>query len=140
MAITLDGTTGITTPLVAGDALATQAEAEAGTDNTKLMTPLRVEQSLVSSRYIAQVATNGVFNSNSGFSTITKVATGSYRLTHPSTGANLQYVSVYPRSATAARHCRITIESATSILFEWELVSSSAATDTAFSVEVQPIP
>lgn len=47
MPITLDGTAGITTPAISGDAIATQAEAEAGTDNTKLMTPLRVEQSLV---------------------------------------------------------------------------------------------
>ena len=42
MSIVLDGTNGITTPAVSGDALASQAEAQVGTDNTRLMTPLRV--------------------------------------------------------------------------------------------------
>jgi hypothetical protein len=46
MPIVLDGTTGVTTPLVAGDALATQAEAQAKTNNTKLMTPLRVKEAI----------------------------------------------------------------------------------------------
>lgn len=50
MAIVLNGSTGITdadggTVLSTAD-LASQAEAEAGTDNTKLMTPLRVEQAV----------------------------------------------------------------------------------------------
>ena len=54
MAITLDGATGITTPsldadILVGAALASQAEAEAGTDNTKVMTPLRVAQAIVAS-------------------------------------------------------------------------------------------
>jgi hypothetical protein len=46
MSITLDGTAGITAPAISGDAIATQAEAEAGTDNTKLMTPQRVRNAL----------------------------------------------------------------------------------------------
>jgi len=51
MPITLNGTTGITdvdggTVLSTTD-LATQAEAEAGTNNTKLMTPLRTKQGIV---------------------------------------------------------------------------------------------
>lgn len=50
MPITLNGTTGITdadggTVLSTAD-FASQAEAEAGTDNTKLMTPLRVAQAI----------------------------------------------------------------------------------------------
>lgn len=44
MTIVLDGTLGITTPAILGDSIATQAEAEAGTNNTRVMTPLRVEQ------------------------------------------------------------------------------------------------
>jgi hypothetical protein len=54
MAITLDGATGITTPsldadILVGAALASQAEAETGTNNTKVMTPLRVAQAIVAS-------------------------------------------------------------------------------------------
>ena len=124
--------------------LATQAEAEAGTDNTKLMTPLRVEQNfsqnLASSRYIANVGTEGGFNSNSGFVSATRLSEGRYRLIHPDTGGSMQYVSTTVRQAQSPRHCQITIESSTSILFEWILVSSSAAQDTTFWVEVQPIP
>jgi len=50
MPITLNGTTGITdvdggTVLSTAD-IATQAQAEAGTDNTKVMTPLRVDQAV----------------------------------------------------------------------------------------------
>lgn len=52
MPITLNGTTGITdvdggTMLPTAD-IATQAQAEAGTDNTKLMTPLSVAQAIAS--------------------------------------------------------------------------------------------
>jgi hypothetical protein len=51
MPITLNGTTGITdadggTVLSTAD-FASQAEAEAGTDNTKLMTPLRTDQTIL---------------------------------------------------------------------------------------------
>jgi hypothetical protein len=143
MAITLDGSTGITTPLVEGGAIATQAEAEAGTNNTKLMTPLRVEQNfnqnLASSRYIANVGTAGGFNSNSGFVSATRLSEGRYRLIHPNTGGPMQYVSTTVRQASSPRWCLITIESDTSILFEWTLISSGAAQDTSFWVEVQPV-
>jgi hypothetical protein len=63
MPITLDGTAGITTPAISGDAIATQAEAEAGTNNTKLMTPLRAAQSV--SRFVPDVENriiNGAFD------------------------------------------------------------------------------
>ena len=63
MPITLDGTAGITTPAISGDAIATQAEAETGTDNTKLMTPLRAAQSV--SRFVPDVENriiNGAFD------------------------------------------------------------------------------
>jgi len=43
--ITADGTIG-------GTIIATQAQAEAGTDNTKLMTPLRVEQALALNAFV----------------------------------------------------------------------------------------
>jgi hypothetical protein len=46
MSIVLDGTTGITTPSVIGDAIATQVAAEAGT-GTGLMTSERVRQASV---------------------------------------------------------------------------------------------
>lgn len=51
MPIVLNGTSGITdadggTVLSTAD-IATQAEAEAGTDNTKVMTPLRADQAIV---------------------------------------------------------------------------------------------
>jgi hypothetical protein len=63
MSITLDGTAGITAPAISGDAIATQAEAEAGTNNTKLMTPLRAAQSV--SRFVPDVENriiNGAFD------------------------------------------------------------------------------
>jgi hypothetical protein len=46
MSVVIDGTTGVDTPAVTGDALATQAEAQAGTNNTKLMTPLRTAEAI----------------------------------------------------------------------------------------------
>lgn len=51
MPVTIDGTTGITdadggTVLSTAD-FASQAEAEAGTNNTKLMTPLRTDQTIL---------------------------------------------------------------------------------------------
>jgi hypothetical protein len=58
MPITLDGTAGITTPAVSGDAIATQAVAEAGTDNSGLMTSLRVRQSSIFG-FAISLANNG---------------------------------------------------------------------------------
>lgn len=70
MPVTINGTTGITdadggTVLSSAD-IATQAEAQAGTDNTKLMTPLRVSQ--VPSKYTRyQLFTaSGTFNTPAG--------------------------------------------------------------------------
>ncbi len=139
MAIALDGTNGITTPLVEGGSIATQAEAEAGTNNTKLMTPLRTEQALLTSRYIASCGSTGGFNSNSGFISNTKVSEGVYRLVHPDTGANMQYVSASARGVSVPRAIRIDIESSTQILLTITRIDTAVVVDTSFFVEVQPI-
>jgi hypothetical protein len=59
MTITLDGTLGITSPGLLGDVLATQAEAQAGTNNTKVMTPLRVAEVAGPRLGTSQVSTSG---------------------------------------------------------------------------------
>lgn len=73
MSIVLDGTNGITVPQGA-----TQAQAEAGTSNIVLMTPLRTEQYLVaavgfSNRYVGPdttIALNGIYTFNHGLGTL----------------------------------------------------------------------
>lgn len=66
--------------------VATQAEAEAGTDNTKLMTPLRVKQS-ISVNTPAQAPTTGqVLGATAG---AVGAEVGSYTIAHRSTEANV---------------------------------------------------
>lgn len=72
MPVTINGSTGITdadggTVLSSAD-IATQAEAQAGTDNTKVMTPLRVADA-ISSRIFSQsqlFTASGTFNTPAG--------------------------------------------------------------------------
>lgn len=77
MAITLDGTNGITVPQGAS-----QAQAEAGVSNTVLMTPLRVAQaiaSLGSGVNIQSFTASGTYTPTSGYSYAIAFVTGGGR-------------------------------------------------------------
>lgn len=84
MTVTINGTSGITdadggTVLSSAD-LATQAEAQAGTDNTKIMTPLRAAQAIS-----ALVSTSTVLTATAG-ATYGAVGTYVYALYSIGTG------------------------------------------------------
>lgn len=88
-------------------ALASQAEAEAGTDNTKLMTPLRVAQAITA---LANPTTSQVLDATAG---LTLGAVGSYAFLTTSTnnttitagttiaGSSLFYASATITASTA---------------------------------------
>jgi len=116
MPITLDGTSGVTTPAVLGDALATQAQAEAGTDNTKLMTPQRVRNALgatgtapvFSARAFGTVSSAGALQAGSAnVASSASISTGVYQVTLSTAMPSVNYApQVTPIPATAGQSGR----------------------------------
>jgi hypothetical protein len=112
MAITLNGSTGITdadggTVLNTND-LASQAQAEAGTDNTTVMTPLRTAQAIVSNFNAsgsaplyacrAWVNFNGlsgaVIRASGNVASVSRTSTGNYVVTFTTAMQDANYVVV----------------------------------------------
>ncbi|MDP9840761.1 hypothetical protein J2T09_005549 [Neorhizobium huautlense] len=72
--------------------LATQAQAETGTDNTTGMSPLRTAQALAASRPVfARHSSAGVIAKQRGVSSITQLATGRYRCDFSAGRADANY-------------------------------------------------
>ena len=139
MPITLDGTAGITTPAISGDAIATQAEAEAGTNNTKLMTPLRFRNGLNATGTAPTYACRAWVN----FGVITGVVTlrasgnvtsitdnpgsGSYTVNFTTALPDTNYATAFAHASTAGS-VNITSYNTTSITVE-TYNSSAVLTD-----------
>lgn len=102
---TIDETAGTFTP--SGErALATQAQAEAGTDNATLMTPLRTEQAMLAQFNIAGAAptyvcrawvcfssTGGIYGS-ANVSSVTRLSTGQYRVNFTTAMSSTGYAAM----------------------------------------------
>jgi hypothetical protein len=94
--LTVNGTVG-------GTIIATQAEAEAGTSSTKLMTPQRVKQAIDALATVnATINANGTIARADGIASVSRTAAGSYTHTFTTARADANYALVgSPKTATA---------------------------------------
>jgi hypothetical protein len=108
---------------IAGDIIATQAVAQAGTDNTKLMTPLRVAEAIAAlggqvinriqkgaTAYSGPSATNVPITSvDTSKSMIVQEVKGNYIRVFTGIGADLLMEGFHPGSATLSSSTQVTI-------------------------------
>lgn len=111
MSVVIDGTTGITVPEGAS-----QAQAEAGTDNTVLMTPLRTAQSLAAKTYVKSA---NWADAKTGDTILADTTSAAWTLTLPSSPAAGTILYIIGLSSFAANNLTLdrngsTIEGAAS--------------------------
>lgn len=126
MPVTINGSTGITDAdggvVLSTADFASQAEAEAGTDNTKLMTPLRADQAILAQLNVTGSAptfacrawvnfsgSNGAISASGNVTSVTKNSTGTYTINFTTAMPDANYAALGSAAIGGANYASVKV-------------------------------